>query len=193
MLFIIWVGVIIGLLLVGTLLSLPRRSKTRYVRRYWDGKYLSTFGMIALAWTVIAGLVILLGGFGPNKAENAGTPTLQDTHTLRALVTKEVEYGSGSVSFFLGIGGGSYSSGTATTIAYIQQAKDGGSTLESVSIDDSIIYEGSERPYVEDWANVWTDDGLWFPWPVTLVADYYKTYKFHIPEGTILEQYEVGL
>lgn len=207
MIFTIWASLVVGLLVLGAFLSwfvpfvkrrkAQKRAKANhsysYYNRKWRGHFFSTFGWIAMIVLFVGGFVIAFGGVGPNKGENAGEPELQGSYSLRALVTKESDEAGGSFSYFLGFGGGSYAEGTTTTIAYIEQGKDGGSTLESASIDYSTIYEGSEKPYVEHWLNVWHDDGLWFPWPVTIPAyDDYTIHKFHIPTGTILEQYEVN-
>lgn len=174
-------------------------------------------GIIALAW-IIAGIVAakshyydfsdtafvafvitLFGGLVMALIISVGAGTTgiiheekDATYDLRALVTEETTEENGfDAVYFLGFGYASGGGSTdVTSISYIQRAADGGNTLEKVDIDDSIIYEGSETPYVEEWITVNTVTEWWVPWHMERTV--YREYRFHIPEGTILENYEVN-
>lgn len=74
-------------------------------------------------------------------------------------------------------------------LEYISEAEDGGMRVESVSAEDSVIYErdGEEpklivREYEE--INKWLS-------PDALYS--YKTYEFEIPKGSVKESYDVSV
>lgn len=146
--------------------------------------------------TVVLALVSLII-IGPGaEASATRTTELESTYTLRALVTKDSTESSGSAVFFLGFGYAEGGSATVTSISYIQTAADGGNTLEKVGISDAVIYEDllpGETPYVEEWVEHFETTGAWLPWTVEGVSRFAPTvYRFHIPDGSIYEGYEVN-
>ena len=145
----------------------------------------------AAAVTVVSLIVsLLICGIGALN-QNPESYKLQSTYTLRALVTNSTNDSSASGAFFLGFGSFSSSSKEVASIAYIQTAKDGGSTLQRVDVNDAVIYEGAEAPRVEEWAHVVRNNKIFVPWDYTAQLNDTIQYRFHIPKGTILTHYEI--
>lgn len=143
--------------------------------------------LIALvAGGIIGAAIVGIGTInGPTTAEKL------ETHNLRALVTKEQTESHARASFFLGFGYASSSSTEVTSISYIQTDMDGGSTIQKATIGQSIIYEDTAKPYVEDWYTVHHVNTAWWPWGGSWTELGEAQHRFHIPAGTILENYEV--
>lgn len=153
----------------------------------WD-EWLPSVG-ITLFISGLLGAIVVCVGVSCQQL-NSSTLELQQTSGLRALVTKSATEEHAEAVFFLGFGYASSDSVEVSSISYIQVADDGGSTLERADIGQSVIYEGAKQPYVEDWARVAQNDGFWVPWDWTYVSPAVE-HRFHIPEGTIIDKYEV--
>lgn len=152
------------------------------------GDWASSVGITLVAYILLGGAVV---GMGVSAQQfNNGRLELQATYNLRALVTKSATEEHAEAAFFLGFGYASSNSAEVSSISYIQVAEDGGSTLEKADIGESVIYEGSAKPYVEDWVSVAHNDGFFVPWDWTYISSV-REHRFHIPTGTIIDQYEV--
>ena len=158
-------------------------------RSYHDdlGEILSAVAAIVLVGGLI-GLVIC--GLGVLN-QPPGAYQKQASYTLRALVTKSANESNASGAFFLGFGSLSANSEEVRSIAYIQTAKDGGSTLQRIGVKEAVIYEGAGAPRVEEWAHITRNNKIFVPWDYTIVLTRDVQYRFHIPKGTILTNYEV--
>lgn len=142
---------------------------------------------IATIVIVVVGFFVLLVGV---DATSEREPELTAEYGLRALITEEATETHAGGVFFLGFGYASSSTTEVDSISYIQTAADGGNTIHKVGIGESVIYEGSDSPYVEEWQTRWESNGWWVPWELT-GYDFGTTYRFHIPTGSIYEGYEV--
>lgn len=154
---------------------------------FWSGGMGPAVG-IAATLAIIGGCVC---GIGDIASAEGGNMQLQHEWKLRALVTQTSTESGSSAVFFLGFGAASSGSSEVTSIAYIRMAEDGGSTLQRADISDSVIYEdGASDPRVEDWREFDHNNGIFWPWPVTYER-LTTQHRFHIPEGSILQSYEV--
>lgn len=179
MAFWIFIGIITAVIVIGFLHDLP------------SSRYDDWFGGAVMLAFVVAVIGLIVCGVGAVSPQS-GTWTYQKTWTLRALVTQQSVETQGSATFFLGFGGGSMSSSTVQSISYIRTASDGGSTLQKSSIDDAVIYEdGAKNPRVEDWIKVIHNDKAFVPWDFTRTVSGLIQHRFHIPAGSILQNYEV--
>lgn len=71
-------------------------------------------------------------------------------------------------------------------ISYLTRGDDDGIRARQVNADDAVIFEGATKPTVE--THRWVKENGWiFPW--TLGTTY--TYTFRVPEGSVVESYEV--
>jgi len=174
--------IVIGIiLLVGLLAGLADR--------YWFWERFGTSLTIAVIGAVVMTFVIGIGAM----VNVDSYQEYRGTNGLRALVTKEATESSAKAVFFLGFGYASSGSTEVTSISYIQTAEDGGNTIRKVDIDNSVIYEDlgtREDPYVDEYVTVYTGNHVWVPWDFW--RDGSTEYRFHIPTGTILENYEVS-
>lgn len=156
---------------------------------YSRSEWFSSGAVISVVVAVIGLFVIAIG--------SSTSPTtdwkVSHHYSLRALVTKTSAESHADAVFFLGFGGGSSSSGDVTNVSYIRVAGDGGTTLHKASLKTVVIYEdvpAGGQPWLDDMHKVRVNDGAFWPWPFT--QEMYETqHRFHIPKGTILEQYEV--
>lgn len=190
MAFWIFIGIILTVLAVSAVTGLILEKSRHYYYDWW-----SAFGTGLMVAVVVAivGLFVVIAGTGGQTMHGNAT-RMEHRYSLRALVTKDETESHAEFSFFLGFGGGSAASGTTKYVSYIQVAKDGGSTLQKTTIGRTVIYEDvpkDGKPYVEDWVSYGKNDGAFWPWPFTWTVDGEAQHRFHIPKGTILEQYEV--
>lgn len=153
------------------------------------GEWLAGVAVTLIVYVAFGGAIVGIGV--AYQQDQNGTLQLQQTNDLRALVTKTATEEHAEAVFFLGFGYASSNSAEVSSISYIQVADDGGSTLRKAEIGESVIYEGSVKPYVEDWAYVTHNDGFFVPWDWTHTSPV-REYRFHIPEGTIIDKYEVN-
>lgn len=157
-------------------------------KHYWN-EFLS--GAAAIA--VVGGLVgVVVCGVG-SMAQDPGPYEKQSTYALRALITKSTNESSLDGTFFLGFGKMTASSKEVNSIAYMQTAEDGGSTLERIDVSNAVIYEDSLVPRVEEWVQKVHNNKIFVPWDYTI--DSYRDsveYRFHVPKGTILDHYQIN-
>ena len=149
----------------------------------------SRMGAITLVGLIVSLLICGVGAL--NQAPESYR--LQSTKALRALVTTSTNASNASGSFFLGFGSVSAKTEQVNSVAYIETARDGGSTLKRIDVRKAVIYEGSEIPRVEEWAHVVRNNKTFVPWDytITLRLSPDVQYRFHIPKGTILTHYEI--
>ncbi len=184
---IFWIFIGLLALIVVITVGIGVRGQVKYYGRGWWGE-ISGAGAAWFSSVAVIGLCVVLVGvwFSPS-----GEWERQETYDLRALVTTTSNESQASGVFFLGFGYASSESGQVTTVAYIRTDEDGGSRIQRVDVDDAVIYEdATEHPYMEIWATVYKNNGVFVPWDYTEIS-YMKEYRFHIPEGTILQNYEV--
>jgi|GEM_PF-6930115 len=176
MAFWIAVAVITAIMVIGAAIAISQRDAEAF-----GGAF-----MIASVVTVVGAIVVGVGaGSGDREWQH------QETYQLKALVTQQSAESHASVAFFLGFGGGTAGSAEVKSISYIRTADDGGSTLQEIDIDKAVIYEdGANSPRVEEWANVVSCSPAFVPWNCAL-GGHVSQYRFHIPEGSILQVYEV--
>lgn len=128
---------------------------------------------------------------GMSASNSTTTETGNDkvgTSQLRSLGTASETEGR---FYFLG---GGYIDEQRTLNFITQDEITGGNYVRSVAADDSVIFEdSSEAPRLETWESsvTKTGDTFWFPFtfPSTKTV---TTYKFYIPEESILNDYTIS-
>ena len=135
--------------------------------------------LIGAISALMAALVLLVAGLCSQSAfnyEHKGTETVN----LRAMGDGD---GTSGRSYFLG--GGYIES--KKVINYIGEREDGGVQLSSVDASDSVIYEREGAPTLE--AHKYSG-GVW--WYAPFDVGSYTTYEFSVPNGTVVESYELS-
>ena len=131
-----------------------------------------------LIWVVLSFPV--LGAIAGANAEAVNTGS--DRDELAAIATDS----SVSGRFFLGSG---YINGYQT-FSYLTKGEDGWFRLSSAEANASTVYESDETPYVEYF--YWKDVPPWWVSPFVLFNKHEPvTYDFYVPEGSVLNNYQI--
>ena len=136
----------------------------------WVLASLGAFLALALGCLISAGIVLLFTLIPAQSVQS-------DDYQLRALATS----GTTSGSFFLGSG----YVGEERTLNFIR-SQGGYSQLDYALAANSRVYEDADKPTFTEY--VWRYDNPWvLPW--TVVTGY--SYDFHVPAGSVLENYDI--
>ena len=151
-----------------------------WVTIYWFLEDSLPFALfIGTISALMAGLVLLPVGMVAQTTFNydhEGTETVN----LRSMGDGD---GISGRSYFLG--GGYIES--KKVINYIGEREDGGVQLSSVDASDSVIYEREGAPILE--AHKYSGGAWWYaPFKVSS----YTKYEFSVPNGTVVESYELS-
>lgn len=113
---------------------------------------------------------------------------------LETLALNEQQYSESSGGMFLLLGGYSSESGTATTVAYIDKAQDGGMTIQEAELSEARIFEDATTETARvDIINYARDVSWVAPWMDTYILNYSKVYEFHVPPGTVVTGYNIDI
>lgn len=142
------------------------------------GRFFSSLAIATIAWMLGSAI---LGGFA---TATSGTKVTSWDTQLRALST-----GSEINGRFYFLGSGRIDEEPVFTFLYEQA--DGGVKLSSVPADKTTVYEQDESdPYMTTNQARMIPNDLWAPFGIATRDSY--TYEFRIPEGSILNTYEVA-
>lgn len=146
-----------------------------------DGLYDIGEGIFyALAATFVTFMFSMLIGFGIALSSDNRETIETGTTSLSAIASGSETEGA----FFLG-------SGTVDeerVINYVSVTEDGGKTLESIPVEDAIIYEDATvetarlETTIDRWQAWW-----WAPWHL----DVNETTAFHVPAGTVSGDFDI--
>lgn len=126
----------------------------------------------AIIAAVVLGILSLLSLLLP------GRELTSETHELRALSSSSTAQGS----FFLGTG---YVDGERT-LNYIAQ-EEGWARLGEASADSARVFEDSSTPTVTEYTYL-SSNGWAVPWTFAVG----RAWDFHVPAGSILENYTIN-
>lgn len=168
-------AVVIVALFVGWKVSEPYSS---YSGRDW-GDGISSFFLTIIFGSILFGLALLIVG-----ASTTGTVVWKhigtETHSLTALGTNTQTAGK---TFYLGR---SYTSDS--TINFITKGDDKAIRINNAPAQSSVIFEDNQKPSVTITTVEETREWL-VPWNFSKR----NSYEFHIPEGSVLENYSVDV
>jgi hypothetical protein len=151
---------------------------------YWNARW-STFTARLFSSLGFGAIVVFVGGFvlGIIGTATGGTVDRSWDTQLRALNTGSEIHGR----FFLGSG----RIDEDPVFSFLYEQADGGVKLSTVPADDSTVYEGEADPFLTTTETQRTPNEFWSPFLLApRVAGY--QYDFHIPEGSVLNTYEVS-
>lgn len=136
--------------------------------------------LVAIVWFSISSLVVFIGWNATAEAK-----TLESrTYNLQALGNDATIEGQFHSSIFVGVG---YVEGTQM-ISYIQETEDY-SELKTARNDQSRIYQDTDEATVTEWWGV-KENEAWAPWSG---QTWIYQYDFHVPEGSVIQSYEIGV
>lgn len=191
-----WLLIGIGVVTLVAFLIAFWYQNSEYHRPYWDDITFATF--IAFIISVVVSVFVMLFAvmsFSSNSVgEDGVSESSRTAYDLKALNLEGEEYSTSSGYMFLLIGAGSSESGTYEEIQYIWEAPDGGMSLESVSLDESRVFEAGKdtQPYVEV-INYRYDTSWYAPWTQWYDLHNEARYEFHVPVGTVVQNYSVDI
>lgn len=148
-----------------------------YFYSWWTG-LLGTLGIIMVGLLSVLLWALVLAGI-QNIAQQSPTVTSQNDKNLVALAVGDGEQGL----YFLASG---YSQ-SYPTFRYLYEEEDGGVRLGEIYAANGVVYEGEKgSPYRTEF--IWQK---YDPWISPFVAYQAETYAFHIPTGSIANDYTV--
>ena len=170
-----------AILLVGLVMIL-----TGYLRDNWGleeaGRF--TASIAGIAWFAVSFVVLL--GTSPGDSSSSLRPAECDAELVAINTDRSTSSRGG---FFLGIG--SVNSSDYQTITYLEKSGEG-IRLGEKRAYQSVIYEdgGSYMTCSQD-TRTHKSDWLW-PWAQETTVYGSPTYEFHIPEGSVVRNFEVA-
>lgn len=159
-----------------------KRRWVFYFEEWWTG-VLGVLGILALwAGSVLLIVPLIFSGF-MNLAIKDFTLTEEKSTDLIALETRSSINGEFVGSIFLSAGYVSENS----TFNFLYSTDDGGVKVGQVFAHDATVYEDEQDDphYVKFTWKKW--DYFWAPFSVNQA----HTYAFHVPEGSVVSNYEV--
>lgn len=150
----------------------------------WVGKAFSTLGVVLIVWPLLlTGIFFASGGLA-----NIFTPyshVKDSRNDLVAVKTKDTIEGKYAGSIFASYG---YINGVRV-LSYISRDDDGGMKLGYVKVSESVVYEGTDDPYIETHE---FEKRNWFWLPEFIPFGSTRTYSLHVPTGTVVDGYEIA-
>ena len=159
-----------------------RKRESSWYKPSYSSALWATLWIPAVVGVATVIITVIIGGIA--KASTDFTPAGDAEHHLVAKQTKDGQEGSIRGGIFLTVG----HLDSERVISYIRESDDGGYLVRLVDADQSVIYESAEESTltVHSWEKVnplWTGNA---------VLDTAETYSFHVPDGSVVNSFEVA-
>lgn len=165
-----WLIIAVGIIL--TIVCAVRESKE------WFGEPGLTVFLGAVTTVMATIAVFLMGGLflGANT-------TVRTESGLKALGTDEKLGGH----YFI-LGGGILNESSTYKVMKETDSGDGGFFMKEVNVSSATIYEDTTAPYM-----VKINESADYPWLFPFAFGRGDTYEFHVPTGTVVQNYNVDV